>query len=742
MPVYRKQSSNAAVGQILSTLVKSMLEQPTKVSSNSMVTQWVFTNIGELLESEKEDALEFDMVLSILRKLLEITPFEKDPILTPAWLQAVTFAFCRVSEFVAKIECSSMPEEEFDLRAREFVTLDYSQVLSSFFIGTFSKFLCNAVVLKDSILDSATTMLELLCRQCISEKMIVNHRASVAGMIAIVIKGVSDINFRENWRRILKIATGILWRVGQQDSDLISPLLAKLIFYRDDKSYLKSYPARAEMDEALCSAAHSIGIDKFCQVAPLNIENQDLNTLKRPYLLSLFNDALELPWIKSGWLKNTLFGQQSLAFFSNELVPLADRMLEKSSSCWETGKQLESKVYETLGIQIWTLFPKICKLAPYDVAEVFPSLAPILGKFLTLLPKENYPALPLAHDFRPLVCKGLDSLIDGLYAASDDQIETSEMEKLSQSRACIDSYANRFLTALCNIYTTPDIANLKENCSKGENLQATHEALTQFYENPIQRLLRIVDRASVVDYFKILVEKQKGSFISSTVKKSIHFAEYALMDLCNLYLPHLPKLQPSEPAIANFYNNCLEFIKFRNSTMQKKAYKALNSLLSLQLFADIQSLSASVLQKDVVEIVASGSKKQRIRMVQSIVELAIEPQFLLLFIPRILPEVMLATKEANEKTRDIAYVCLIAMARKMMTGSDKRLMAAKSLDLSATLSQFNMEEDGISPYRAEISIKEFCVMVCAGLSSSESNIQSACIACLGRLLFEFSGIKN
>ena len=740
MPVYRKQSSNVAVGQILSSLVKSMLEQPTKVSSNSMVTQWVFTNIGELLESEKEDALEFDMVLSILRKLLEISPFEKDPILTPAWLQAVTFAFCRISEFVAKIECSSMPKEEFDSSMREFVTQEYSQVLSSFFIGTFSKFLCNAVVLKDSITESATTMLELLCRQCISEKMIVNHRASVSGMIEIVIKGVSDINFRENWSRILKIATGIFWRVGQQDSDLISPLLAKLIFYRDDRSYLKSYPARAEMDEALCSAAHSIGIHKFCQVAPLNIENQDLNTLKRPYLLSLFNDALELPWIKSGWLKNNLFGQQSLAFFSNELVPLADRMLEKSSSCWESGKQLESKVYETLGIQIWSLFPKICKLAPHDVAEVFPSLAPILGTFLTLLPTENYP--PLAHDFRPLVCKGLDSLIDGLNTASDDQIDTAEIEKLSRSRACIASYANRFLSALCNIYTTPDIANLKENCSKGEKLQASHEALTQFYEKPIQRLLRVVDDTSVIAYFEVLVEKQKGSLISSPVKKSIHFAEYALMDLCNLYLPHLPKLQQSEPAIANFYSNCLEFIKFKDSTLQKKAYKALNSLLSLKLFADIQSLSASVLQKDVVEVIAFGSKKQRIRMVQSIVELACEPQFLLLFIPRILPEVMLATKEANEKTRDIAYACLISMARKMMTGSDKRLMVAKSLDLSATLSQFNMEEDGRLPYSGEISIKEFCVMVCAGLSSSESNIQSSCIACLGRLLFEFSGIEN
>ena len=733
MPVYRKQSSNEKIGELLTTLCASLLELPQKTGgSNAMITQWVFTNIGELLDVEKEDALEFEMVLSIVQKILELSPFEKDPILTPAWIQAVSYGFCRISEFVLSAEVGG---DNASAELLKFSKEDYPTFFAAFFTNSLAKFIATAEVLKPIISSSATTMLELLSRQCISNTMVMDCPQILVGIMNLVSDGISNINLRENWGNILKICSALFWRIGQQQPSLIEPLLEKLIYYRDDRSYIKSYPAKAEMDEALSAAVNSIGIGRFCEIIPLNIETQSDDQIKRPYLLSMFNDALEAPWLKSGWVANDLFGQQSLGYFATNLIPLANRMLEKSGLCWNEGKQVESKVYETLGIQIWDLFPKLCKLVPNDIPESFDFIAPTLGKILTLQPSEMYPNLPSNHDFRPLVCKGLEFLIDGF----QKEVSTgTNDEEINKSLEKINHYSKRFLTALCNIYTSVNVANSKENTSKGQNLQTLNEALTQFYERPIKKFLEIAEEKSVVDYFVTLVAAETES--STRIETRTRLVLYSMVELSTIFLSYLPNNAESLAPTKSFYDLCLSFLKIKDGTLQKKSYKALNVLLQRQLFTNVGSLCESILETDIVEKISPGATKPRIRLVQTTIDLSNDPAFLINFVPKMLPEVMLTTKEANEKTRDSAYTCLIAMARKMMSGTDEKLVENQNQDLATTLSQFNMQEDGETEHIGEISIKEFCIMVCAGLSSESSNMQSAAIACLGRLLFEFSSI--
>lgn len=100
------------------------------------------------------------------------------------------------------------------------------------------------------------------------------------------------------------------------------------------------------------------------------------------------------------------------------------------------------------------------------------------------------------------------------------------------------------------------------------------------------------------------------------------------------------------------------------------------------------------------------------------------PEIYLHVIPVILPEVVLGTKEANEKAREAAYDLLISMGKKMQVGGTVQ----------------NSMIDGMEHMQdTKASLNEYFVMVSAGLAGSSQHIISATITALSRMLFEFKG---
>ena len=88
-------------------------------------------------------------------------------------------------------------------------------------------------------------------------------------------------------------------------------------------------------------------------------------------------------------------------------------------------------------------------------------------------------------------------------------------------------------------------------------------------------------------------------------------------------------------------------------------------------------------------------------------------------IANILPEAVLGTKEGNEKAREAAYDLLVGMGKKMQEGGKIK---------------HNMIERD-----TEASIREYFVMVYAGLAGSSQHMISATITALSRMLYEFKG---
>jgi ribosomal RNA-processing protein 12 len=94
-------------------------------------------------------------------------------------------------------------------------------------------------------------------------------------------------------------------------------------------------------------------------------------------------------------------------------------------------------------------------------------------------------------------------------------------------------------------------------------------------------------------------------------------------------------------------------------------------------------------------------------------------------IAAILPEAVIATKEANEKAREAAYDLLISMGKKMQLGGIVKNAMIDGMDE-------NMED-------ASASIEQYFLMVSAGLAGSSQHMISATITALSRMLYDFKG---
>jgi hypothetical protein len=390
----------------------------------------------------------------------------------------------------------------------------------------------------------------------------------------------------------------------------------------------------------------------------------------------------------------------------------------------------------------------ICASLPNDVAESFGLLAPHLGKILTSVPGEVYPNLPSESDLRPVVCQGLENLVESFYLLSSVMVEdTDDQVKQQWKSVCnkvgveaitkIKTYVNRFLSALCNIYVTvdPKIGNGK---ATGQALQVIHEKSIQYFEKPIKKFLLIADKKAVGEYMATLVksilEKQQGDM---TVVDRL--GVYAIMDLNLILLPNLDKDMVG--VVEMYYQLLMDQVTTTDATLQKKTYKSLVHVVQHVGIDQINQLELSkVLLIDTK--IATGAYRPRIQLIQTLVTLTKNKQLLLDFIPRVIPEIMLATKEASEKTRDGAYDCLVEMAKKMMNGADA-LLVGDGLDTvmqSISLTEGSADSDIEKNHKGEISIKEFMMMVAAGLTGDDVHMHSASIASMGRLLFEFHGI--
>ncbi|KAI9105642.1 armadillo-type protein [Phlyctochytrium arcticum] len=835
LPVLAVQGGHDRTRSKLRALCEALLRLPVRTSGtgNTVLTMWIFSVLDALFgaEAEKQGAGIFphlDMALldSVLRALMDIQPYKNDANLIPSWLALMARGFEKLAVQVRATAVEGFADGMDAASAAaelQYARNDYPALLATVFSTTFVGIFTQESV-KPVILRKAGQVFSHFIRGCLTESMITaaeqfaaensgeNDFAvpSLTAMLQTLNSSLTDVLYRTAWGDILAVAAAAFDRLGPSHPALVRNTLIHVIAFRDDRAYASSFPYKQQLDVALHAAVQGMGIEQIVQTVALNIEmDENPGQPRRPYLLATFVEAMKrpVPRIVNGIAlltaepkskKHTRFGPHTLSFLVSFFLPLAQRLLAKSGKDWTEKKSnpVQAKLYETLGAQIWALVPGLCATLPADVDTVFSTLGPALGKVLQSQPEELYENLPSTPDFRPVVCDALIALVDGYYAASkveiseDDNVSSEERARLlnvrdraSQGLARLSGYATRFLSILCNNYTTispsaldaTSTASTARGTSKGQALQSLNERGNQQTSRTIVSLLKVADAKAVESYFWSLVkqllqlqtataeqteqEEEEGA-PESIPKQLAKLRGYAMLDLLLILMPFLPdaiirsgdveegdEAPPaplgSDSPLCVFYNVLTGQLRDPDATLQKRTYKALCHLFPiLATTIPLDELTTHLLDPAVLSNVTSGAKNTRMQLLRMVAE-AIpdgETETLMAFVPVALTEVMLCTKEASERARVAAYECLMSMGRRMAVMGN-----TQDMNGTATSDVFDMDAlvraldsvDSAKSTRAQANLQEYFTMVIAGLAGETSSLRSASIASLARLLFEF-----
>ncbi|OUM63363.1 hypothetical protein PIROE2DRAFT_61341 [Piromyces sp. E2] len=764
----------------LSNLVDTLLKLPVVYagSGNTIITQWVFQVLEVLLLAGKNDnpnvieqvQLDVKLIDNVIQSLMNIMPNQQDIILTPLWLNLIKQSFLRMAELINEQESNDDMVEDAEMihQQQQYTYTQHPQLLSNFINTTFP-ILMNENSKAVIFMNAAECYIDIIkngMTKPILEQTLIQKETPLTLMINLTGNSLGDVKYRNSWGSILLIIEA-LFDVLQQDSlPLLEDILLAIMSIRDDTDYNSSFIFKSELDSAIMASVRAIGMENFETLVPLNIEREIPDAPVRPYLLSVFSKAL------AANQSSSKFGNNSLKFYSVYFLPLAKRLYAKSAEYWKQSKFTESKLFETLATQVWQIFPELCGSMPGDVKQSFHLIVQHLGMILQQPIDKIYPNLASKPELRPLVCAGLQDLINKNYDIINNPKEAVTDEvvwKAKNNLTEIKKYVAKFLATLCNVYTNVPL-DILESIKKG-NVSAFYEKERLAYEDTIGSCLKIADGNDISAYFKNLVKTLLQSQINNggneTSKKSPQdlqktYRLYYILDLMLVFLPHLPEMK--EPGVVDennpvvlYYKVLIGQINDTDSMIQKKTYKSLSTLITnikekpeFLRVINIEELIAQLIDPQVIMKLSanSGVKKLRTNTLISAVSAinAEQSEILLQIVPIILSEIILGTKEVNEKTRNTSYDGIVIMGKKMLeigklNAQNNMMGEGQSTSTNNSFDMTNLNNDISSidenNKKGNVNLNEYFMMVVAGLAGSSPHMQAATVGCLSRLLYEF-----
>uniref|UniRef100_A0A2R9CL19 Ribosomal RNA processing 12 homolog n=1 Tax=Pan paniscus TaxID=9597 RepID=A0A2R9CL19_PANPA len=360
------------------------------------------------------------------------------------------------------------------------------------------------------------------------------------------------------------------------------------------------FPHTAALDQAVGAAVTSMGPEVVLQAVPLEIDgSEETLDFPRSWLLPVIRDHVQ---------------ETRLGFFTTYFLPLANTLKSKAMELAQAGSTVESKIYDTLQWQMWTLLPGFCT-RPTDVAISFKGLARTLGMAISERP-----------DLRVTVCQALRTLITKGCQAEADRAEVSR-------------FAKNFLPILFNLYGQPVAAG---------DTPAPRRAVLE----TIRTYLTITDTQLV----NSLLEKASEKVLDPA---SSDFTRLSVLDLVVALAPCA-----DEAAISKLYSTIRPYLESKAHGVQKKAYRVLEEVCAspqgpgaLFVQSHLEDLKKTLL--DSLRSTSSPAKRPRLKCLLHIVrKLSAEHEE---FITALIPEVILCTKEVSVGARKNAFALLVEM---------------------------------------------------------------------------------
>ncbi|XP_050002977.1 RRP12-like protein [Alexandromys fortis] len=452
------------------------------------------------------------------------------------------------------------------------------------------------------VVAAATQTLKEILKECVAPHIAdigsVTSSASgppqyIAKMFRAVEEGLT-YKFHAAWSSVLQLLAVFFEACGKQ----AHPVMKKCLQSLCDLRLSPHLPHTAALDQAVGAAVTSMGPEVVLQAVPLEIDgSEETLDFPRSWLLPVIRDHVR---------------ETRLGFFTTYFLPLATTLKSKAMDLAQAGSTVESKIYDTLQWQIWTLLPGFCT-RPTDVAASFKGLARTLGTAINERP-----------DLRVTVCQALRTLITKGCEAEADRAEVSR-------------FAKNFLPILFNLYGQPVAA--------GEAAAPRRAVL-----ETIRTYLTITESQLVNSFLEKATEKVLDPASSD-------FTRLSVLDLVVALAPH-----SDEAAISKLYSTIRPYLESKVHGVQKKAYRVLEEVCASSqgpanrfVQSHLDDLKKTLL--DSLKSTASPAKRPRLKCLIHIVKkLSAEHEE---FIAALIPEVILCTKEVSVGARKNAFTLLV-----------------------------------------------------------------------------------
>uniref|UniRef100_A0A8B9ZQM7 Ribosomal RNA processing 12 homolog n=1 Tax=Anas zonorhyncha TaxID=75864 RepID=A0A8B9ZQM7_9AVES len=454
------------------------------------------------------------------------------------------------------------------------------------------------------VVSAAAQTLENLLTECVAPHMdelgtVTASAPAPASYLCKMFRSVEDgltYRFHAAWDEVLQVLEIFFESCGKQ----CHPIMRKCLQSLCDLRLSPHFPYTAEVDQAVGAAVAAMGPEVLLEAVPLQIDGKEENLdFPRSWLLPVLRDYVQ---------------GARLGFFTSYFLPLAATLKSRALEFSQAGKSLESKIYDTLQWQVWSLLPGFCT-HPTDVLGAFKGLARTLGMAISERP-----------DLRPTVCQALRTLI---HRGCETDAERAEVGR----------FAKNFLPILFNVYSQPQ--------EEGSSSTQRRSVL-----DTVRAYLTVTDPQMVCGFLQKASEKL-------TSPESSEFARLSLLDLVVAMAPYA-----DEQSLGSLYSTIQPSLQSKERSMQKKAYRVLEEVCAAphapcQAFvcSHLEELQAALL--DSLKSAASPAKRPRLKCLFHIVkQLSAEHEP---FVTALVPEVILCTKEVSAGARKNAFVLLVEM---------------------------------------------------------------------------------
>jgi len=638
-------------------------------SSNEYLTMAAF-EVFEVVFSGMTDEASSAKLPRVLEVILDLQPSASDTQLLPPWFAVVSRGY----DVAAQVS----PEDTF---------LQLPEVFNKI-----SQFLNSQ---SHNIRVSASECLISFLVNCIPASIIIDpsiYDEKVLEKLAKMVIELLHVKYQSAWMEVFGVVGAMIDNLRWRATPYLDDAVKAIGELRTNESFM----GKTEADEVLKKAIRAMGPDVVLRILPLNL---GINTKERgggrAWLLTLLRDAVS----------NT-----KLAHFKSDLIPLSEKMFQKVIDHGKAEKTVMIKTFETIVDQIWSALPGYCEL-PLDLTSAFDQqLAELIS---TLLYQRTELRTDLSRALQNLVDSN-KSLMTMTGQEADLLLSRVSKDDAQRNLDHLASFAGKLLAVLFNVYTEtlPSYRGPLLQCINAYLSITPEKELNETFSRVVEML-----ESSLTEYNGMSKAEKKESNQGQQMPPMSH----TLMDILITMSAYLPR-----SSFAQLFKIAALLLSKQDANLQKKAYKLIPRL------AESEAGKAALQERNVElqalllaqsENVTSAARRERLAAITQIVDDL--PSSDLHFIPAVLPEVVLSTKENNEKARRAAFDLLVSMGEKMAGGGT--VITARVPNMPAS-----------SP-AAPASLDEYVTMVAAGLAGATAHAVSATVSALTRIAHEFHG---